>query len=192
MKVVEVRRHSLRDKEGNLSEEGRKLAQKAALTLEGNYNKIISSPSARAIQTAEAFGFKNIEKDDRFGGLPSEKITPHEGKVEETRTAKNLTLLQAYYEVPETRMILEEWGKNFLQSIISVSKELPDGGRALIVSHSGSIEPATLAALNKSSLNEIGGQFSECEGAKFFVHGDEIIRVDIIRLSMSVRSSAQS
>jgi len=184
VKVIEVRRHSLRDKEGNLSEEGRKFAQKAALTLEGNYNKIISSPSARTIQTAEAFGFKNIEKDDRFSGLPSEKITPHEGRVEETRTAKNLTLLQTYYEVPETRSILEEWGKNFLQSIISLSKELADGGRALIVSHSGSIEPATLAALNKSSLNEIGGQFSECEGAKFFIDAGIVRRVDIIRLSL--------
>ena len=45
------------------------------------------------------------------------------------------------------------------------------------------MEPAALVALNKSSLNYVGGQFSVCESAKFFIDEGKTSGVDIIRLN---------
>jgi len=183
MKVVEIRRHSIRGSDDTLSEEGRQLARKAGSTLEGKYLYCYTSPKKRAIQTLEEFGYAIFKVDERFGPLPGEKIRPFEDRAKKIVENQKLTLLEAFFEIRELHPILEGKGRELIEAARRICRELPDDGRALVVSHGGAIEPAALLALGKDfSLNVLGGELRECEGVRFFVEGDSVKRVDVIRL----------
>jgi len=183
MKVVEIRRHSIRGSDDTLSEEGRQLARKAGSTLEGKYLYCYTSPKKRAIQTLEEFGYTVFKVDERFGPLPGEKIRPFEDRAKKIVENQKLTLLEAFFEIGELHPILEEKGRELIEAVKRICRELPDDGRALVVSHGGAIEPAALLALGKDfSLNVLGGELLECEGVRFFVEGDSVKRIDVIRL----------
>jgi len=183
MKVVEIRRHSIRGSDDTLSEEGRQLASKAGSTLEGNYLRCYTSPKKRAIQTLGEFGYTLFKVDERFGPLPGEKIRPFEDRAKKMVENRKLTLLEAFFEIRELHLILEEKGREVIEAVRQICGELPDGGRALVVSHGGAVEPAALLALARGfSLNVLGGELLECEGMKFFFEGDSVKRIDVIRL----------
>lgn len=184
MKIVEIRRHSKRDAEGNLSREGKALCAKAGKTLETGYTVFISSSKPRAIQTLQAFGAAEHKVDDRFTALPGNKIARYEKKAEKKAKKKSLTLLQSYFKVKEIKRVLRKVGKDVLAAIQDVARNLSEDGKALIVSHGGTIEPAVLAAIGGDfSLKAMGGEeLKECEGAKFYFESDRLARVDVIRL----------
>jgi len=183
MKVVEVRRHSIRGSDDTLSEEGRQLARKAGSTLEGKYLYCYTSPKKRAIQTLEEFGYAMFKVDEQFGSLPGEKIRPFEDRAKKIVENRKLTLLEAFFEMRELHPILEEKGRELIEAVKRICRELPDDGRALVVSHGGAIEPAAILALGRDfSLNVLGGELLECEGVRFFVEGDSVKRIDVIRL----------
>jgi len=183
MKVVEIRRHSVRGGDDTLSEEGKQLARKAGSTLEGNYLHCYTSPKKRAIETLEEFGYTMFKVDERLGPLPGEKIRPFEDRAKKMVENRKLTLLEAFFEIKELHPILEEKGRELIEAVRQICRELPDGGRALVVSHGGDIEPAALLALGRGfSLNVLGGEFLECEGMKFFFEEDSVKRIDVIRL----------
>jgi len=183
MKVVEIRRHSIRGSDDTLSEEGRQLARKAGSTLEGKYLHCYTSPKKRAIQTLEEFGYNMFKVDERFGPLPGEKIRPFEDKAMKIVENQKLTLLKAFFEIRELHPILEEKGRELIEAVKRICRELPDDSRALAVSHGGTIEPAAILILGKDfSLNVLGGELLECEGVRFFVEGDSVKRIDVIRL----------
>ncbi len=190
MKVVEIRRHSLTGEDKNLSDEGRELAQRAkASLLRERYDLVLSSPKARCLQTAEAFGFPEPKVDERFGTLPGEKLGPYDEQVRKLMEERGLSLLEAYFALPETRKVLEEKGREVVEAIIEVASSLPEGGSAFIVSHGGTIEPAALVALGgEFDLSVLGGGLEPCEGVAFLVEGEEIKGVSIIRLPKEVRT----
>ena len=183
MKVVEVRRHSIRGSDDTLSEEGRQLARRAGSTLEGKYLYCYTSPKKRAIQTLEEFGYTIFKVDERFGPLPGDKVRPFEDSAKKIVENQKLSLLQAFFEIRELHPIMEEKGRELIEAVKRTCRELPDDGRALAISHGGSIEPAAILALGKDfSLDVLGGELLECEGVRFFVEGDSVKRIDVIRL----------
>lgn len=184
MKVVEVRRHSKRGSGDDLSEEGVELARRAKRTLEGPYFLCYSSPKWRCVRTLQELGCHEYRIDERFGPLPSERVSVHDGRVRETMNRHGVGLLEAYFEVDEVRGILKEKGAEVLQAVRDAAKTLPQGRQALAVSHGGTIEPAAIFALGRGfSLSALGGALRECEGVRFLVEDREIRRVDIIRLT---------
>jgi len=183
MKVVEVRRHSIRGSDDTLSDEGKQLARKAGSTLEGKYLCCYSSPKKRAIQTLEEFGYTVFKVDEQFGPLPGEKVRAFEDRATKIVEDQKLTLLEAFFEIRELHPIMEEKGRELIEAVKRICRELPEDGRALVVSHGGAIEPAAILALEKDfSLDVLGGELLECEGVTFFLDGDTVKRVDVIRL----------
>ena len=183
MKVVEVRRHSIRGSGDALSDEGRQLARRAQSTLEGKYKYCYTSPKKRAIETLEEFGYTIFKVDEWFGPLPGEKIRPFEDRAKKIVEDQKLTLLEAFFEIEELHPIMEEKGRELIEAVKRICRELPDDGRALVVSHGGAIEPAAILALEKGfSLEVLGGELLECEGVKFFLDGGLAKRLDVIRL----------
>jgi len=183
MKVVEVRRHSIRGSDDTLSDEGRQLAKKAGSTLEGKYLYCYTSPKKRAIQTLEEFGYTISKVDEWFGPLPGEKIRPFEDRAKKIVEDQKLTLLEAFFEIEELHPIMEEKGRELIEAVKRICRELPDDGQALVVSHGGAIEPAAILALEKGfSLEVLGGELLECEGVKFFLDRGSVKRLDVIRL----------
>lgn len=182
MKWVELRRHSLVDKEKNLTPDGIDLAKWVRAQLSLNYDVYICSPLVRCQQTMEAFGFKKYEVDEAFIVLAGERLKPIMPRVDEIIEEKGVGLLEAFFQVPEALEVIEERGGECLEGIRRVARDLPEGGSALVVSHGGTIEPAALLAKGTWDLEAIGGPLKECEGIIFKFEGDEIIDIYTARI----------
>lgn len=187
MQWVEVRRHSLRDSDGNLSMAGRELAARATRTLGGPFHAFYSSSKPRAIQTIEAMGGSNVKVDDRFGLGYVEQVAPYEHQAQIVMRQKGIGLLEAYLEVPEILAALRVVAGDVLAAVLAIAENLPEGGRALVGSHGGTIEPAVLLVLGEFNLKALGRPFAECEGARFILDQGLILGVEILRLAEAGR-----
>jgi len=66
-----------------------------------------------------------------------------------------------------------------------ISHRLPEGGRALVVSHGGILEAAALLGSSRYHLDEIGGEISFCEGVVFVFESEALKGVEVKRLPKS-------
>lgn len=181
MRSVEVRRHSKRGEGKGLSPEGRALAEKARATLAPHYDLLISSPKERAVETLEVFGFSRCQTDAAFTAInPWE---PYDAEVQSLAQQKRCIPLEACFLIPEVREHLRREGEKLLEAVRRVARCLPEGGRALIVSHGGMLEPAALLGCQQFDLKEIGGEIGFCEGVEFQFEGEQLAGVRIIKLS---------
>ncbi|HUT33378.1 MAG TPA: histidine phosphatase family protein [Planctomycetota bacterium] len=179
--IIEVRRHSLRGEGDALSPEGIELARRVAPSLTGGFHAACSSPKQRCIETLKLFGVTEYKIVPEFGLLPRD-LASHDHHVEALRSRTGCSTLQAYMAIPATHLILEQFGQEFFDKLCQFAAELPWGKNALVVSHGGSIEPAILAAMPEWTLDDVGGELKECEGALFHFHGGIFRRVELRRL----------
>jgi broad specificity phosphatase PhoE len=181
MKCVEVFRHSKRGEGKGLSEEGRELARQARMLLAPGYELCVSSPKERARETIEAFGFEKYEIDEAFTAVnPWEPFNADVSKLAEER---GISPLAACWEIPEALSYLKLQGETFLAAIKRIARRLPEGGRALIVSHGGILDAAALHGCVHYDLSELGGEIGFCEGVVFTLEGDELTEVEVRRIA---------
>jgi len=179
--IFEVRRHSIRGEGDDLSPEGIELARRAKATLLDDYHACYTSPKGRCIQTLEALGFDTYTIVPEFATLPA-KLAEFDRQVQTIRERSGCSVLEAYLTIPATRAIVDEFAEAFLAKLTELAQALPPGKNALAVSHGGSIEPAVLAAMPDWSLETMGGELRECEGARFVFDGGILRGVEIVRL----------
>ncbi|MCZ6601790.1 MAG: histidine phosphatase family protein [Planctomycetota bacterium] len=173
----------MRGPSGDLTEQGETLARETARAAPGSYDAFYSSPSPRAQQTALAFGAKTVKTDPRLGLLPGAEFVAYDAQVRALTETKRLGLLGAYLEIADLHPILRRKGEEVLDVLREIARDLPRGSCALAISHGGTIEPAVLVAMGGAfSLEAIGMEFSECEGATFEVDEDKIKLVELLRL----------
>jgi broad specificity phosphatase PhoE len=179
MKFVEVFRHSKRGEGKGLSIEGRELTLRARSLLAPNYDLCVSSPKERARETMEAFGFKNYELDEAFTAVnPWE---PFGAEVSKLAAERGTAPLAACWEIPEALSYLKLQGATFLGAVKRLARNLPEGGRALVVSHGGILEAAALEGCARYDLSELGGEIGLCEGVVFTFEGEELTGVEVRR-----------
>lgn len=185
MKVVELRRHTIRASDrssAELSPEGIKLAERVRATLEEPYELYVTSPKARARETLRVLGGKEPVEEARLGTLPFESLRAFEEELRALQS-EGMGMLGAYFAIDGCRQVLLEKAREVLEAVSEIASRLSEGGRALGVSHGGTLEPAALLALGADfELSSLGGDFSYCEGVKFYLVGERMERVDIIRL----------
>jgi len=185
MKVVEVRRHSIRKKGRGLSRKGIKLAREIAKTLDSPYDLYISSPKRRCRKTMEAFGFNAYVTDNNFSAFTYKKLKPFLSEIKETAKTLGCSSLEACFKLSATAKIMKSAGRAYLRALREVATKLPDGGKALIVSHSWAIEPAAIVAMKKTDLSDIGGKLKFCEGVLFYFNGNRLVNVEMKRIKAS-------
>jgi broad specificity phosphatase PhoE len=180
MKFVEVFRHSKRGEGKGLSQEGRELARQARVLLAEHYDLCVSSPKERARETLEAFGFDWYEVDEAFTAVnPWE---PFDAQVAQLAKDRGIIPLAACWEIPEALSTLKMQGETFLSAVKRIARKLPDGGRALVVSHGGILEAAALHGCARYELAELGGEIAFCEGVVFNLDGENLAGVGVKRL----------
>jgi broad specificity phosphatase PhoE len=183
MKFVEVFRHSKRGEGKGLSQEGRDLAQRARALLAPHYDFCVSSPKQRARETLEAFGFNRYEVDKALAAVnPWE---PFDAQITRLAQARGVTPLTACWEHPDALNCLRLHGATFLGALKRISNRLPEGGRALVVSHGGILEAAALLRCARYHLDEIGGEIGFCEGVVFIFENEALKGVELKRLRKS-------
>lgn len=183
MKYVEVFRHSRRGDGKGLSEEGRALARRARELLRPYYDLFVSSPKDRARETLEVFGFERFEVDEAFTAVnPWE---PFDDQVSNLSKERGITPLAACWEIPAALNYLRFEGETFLGAVKRLARRLPEGGRALVVSHGGILEAAALHGCSRYHLDELGGEIGLCEGVVFVLEGERLMGVEVKRLAKS-------
>jgi broad specificity phosphatase PhoE len=183
MKFVEVFRHSKRGESKGLNEEGRELARRARTLLASHYDLCVSSPKERARETLEAFGFPSYEMDEAFTAVnPWE---PFDEQVTKLAKEKGITPLAACWYFPEALRFLRFEGETFLGAIHRIARKLPEGGRALVVTHGGILEAAALFGCPRYALDALGGEISFCEGIVFRIEGESLAGIEVKRMPSS-------
>lgn len=169
-KIIEHYRHALRSKPSpHLNAEGVRIARKLGERL-SSYDLVITSPKKRAVETAVAMGFA-VEK--------TVKILKDIPRDVETKISYQLgfsAFAETIPEEPSVQAYLETL-RGFHSRIL---EKVPDGGRALLVSHGGLVEWCALAVFPKAA--EWGGPLDKCEGIRLVFEGEKCVEGSPIRL----------
>jgi len=177
MRVIEHRRHTMRVKPGaHLSQAGVDLARQVGSTM-GHYDLVVTSPVARAFETAIAMGFAVDERWPTLGPPPQavhDEANWEKGCAEYARAA-HLGGATAHY--------LTVLAKQFL----ALAHRLPEGGRALIVSHGGVVEAATVACLSDKDYLGWDTSSDYCEGVRLYLVDGRFSDAEVLRLNPSDR-----
>ncbi|MGA8709818.1 MAG: histidine phosphatase family protein [Thermoplasmata archaeon] len=172
MRVLEHRRHSRRDPAGiHLNREGLELARRIAPTL-GRFDRVVTSPKPRALETAEALGFSvdallpelAMMPDDV--GLPIDELHPR-SFADYVRFVGRSEAMADYAQTQATLMREE-------------LERLPDGGRLLLVSHGGIIEFGAAGARPGDAMTW-GEPVGYLEGIRLTLSRGEWVRGEVLR-----------
>ena len=150
MRTLELRRHTIRDpREDRLSEEGRAQAESIGRTGGHAYTTVFVSPAQRAAETA-AWILRGAG-----GQLPDHSVIP------------GLAGQDASGGSPE----------GMAAGIRALMAQIPDGGRALAVSHTPFVERAAFGLTG----TQVDG-FSPGEGIAVTMHEDGRVTIEELRL----------
>lgn len=172
MRYVEHRRHTMRTQPGtHLSQAGVTLARRVGEGL-GPFERVVTSHLDRAPETAIAMGFAVDERLEALATMDDAVNT--EVNWEDGFPAWSRALRQGR---AAARFCAEQ-----AALLAGIARSLPDGGRALVISHGGIIEAGAVAALPNADHAAWGGHLSYCEGVLLTYDGDHCIDVALLRL----------
>jgi phosphohistidine phosphatase SixA len=149
VKQLELRRHARRNPASDaLSAEGRSQAERLGAAAAATYARVFVSPARRAAETAAWF-LRGAGQQ-----LPDHSVVPGLGGQDETGGSAD----------------------GMAAGVRALLGQLPDGGRALAISHTPFVERAA------AGLGHPVDAFRECEGILVTQHGDGGIVVEELRL----------
>ena len=182
MRTVELRRHAERDANEDLTAKGLEQCEAAKRTLEFPYDAYAVSPAKRAKLTMQRLGGGPSIEELRLAPRPRPPFEAFARSHQELMAA-GMDAVTAWYAIPGANPALAEVGRVALEAVLGIAAKLADGGRALAVSHGGTIEPFVVAGLGRAYPSIFGNrELGYCEGVKAQVLDGRVVRVDVIRL----------
>jgi broad specificity phosphatase PhoE len=172
MRILEVRRHTIRSfSSPHISQDGVDLARRVGEGL-GKFDRVVTSTLPRAFETAIAMGYAVDEQIEQLS-LMSEEVQAvvqwNAGYAAWAKSAANNPVVELY-----TQALAELWR--------SIARALPEGGRALIISHGGIVEAGTVGCLPPTARTTYCPACSYCEGVRLTFDGDAVATVEILRV----------
>lgn len=172
MKIIEVRRHSIRDRlSQDLSEQGRALARFIAEEI-GPFQRVVTSRIPRAFQTAVAMGFNVDEQLDLLNtyGDAVEAEIPWPASFNE-------------YTLPVLRGgASTRYAERLVEFYTQLAQSLPEDGRALVITHGGVVEIGAVACFPSGDHAAWGEYIECCEGVRMFWDAGKCLVVEVIRI----------
>ena len=173
MRVLEHRRHSRRDPAGiHLNSVGVELARRIAPTI-GRFDRVVTSPKPRAIETAEALGFKVDAVLPELGVMPDDVGLA----VDELHPRS----FADYVRLTERSEAMAEYAHQQEALMREEVRRLREGGRLLMVSHGGIIEFAAAASRPRDAL-AWGEPVGYLEGIRLTYSRGEWVRGEVLRV----------
>ena len=172
MRYLEVRRHTMRKQPGiHLSQEGVTLARRIGDTI-GPFDRVVTSTLERAFETAIAMGFAVDEQVELLAQM-GEGVD-----AEVDWSAGFAAFAAAIARGGATARFAAELAALW-REIVSA---LPDGGRALVISHGGIVEAGAIGCLPGADHASWGRGLDYCEGVRLGFDGEQFASVEILRL----------
>lgn len=172
MKILEVRRHSIRSAgSDHLNQKGVTLARKIGQEI-GPFEFTATSTLPRAFETAIAMGFAVDEQ--------KELLNTYGSAVE--REAPWPMPFFHYSEIVKQDGAAAKYAYKLVDYYTAIMERLDSGASALTVSHGGVVELGVVACLPDMDFSTWGDAVQYCEGARLFwddgrfTHG-EVLRV---------------
>lgn len=175
MRILEIRRHTMRAKPGqHLTQVGVTLARRIGNGM-GPFNRVITSTVPRAFETAIAMGFAVHEELDELAQIPDRADAELHWPASFSEIAKAIRRGGAASKFAAAQA--ELWRQ--------IAAELPTGGRALIISHGGIVEAGAVACLPDADHASWGAHCDYCEGVRLAFDGRRFVSGEILRVPPS-------
>jgi broad specificity phosphatase PhoE len=172
MHTLEIRRHTHRHiPQPHLSQIGVDLARRAGEGL-GRFDRVMTSPAPRAFETAIAMGYAVDEQIEQLGML-SDAVT-----AVIQWNAGYTTWRKAAHNSP----VVAQYTQTLAGVLRSTVHALPDGGRALIISHGGIVEASVIGCLTAGTRLADDAPCGYCEGARLTFDGEAVVNVEMLRV----------
>lgn len=173
MRTLEHRRHGRREPAGvHLTPEGRSQARHVGRTLP-RFDRVVTSPKPRAVETAEAMGFRVDAELPGLGQMPDDVGI----QVDELlpRTFADYVGLVGRSET------MRDYGRGQEELWRSELDRVPDGGRLLLISHGGIIEFGAATAAG-SRARGWGPVLGHLEGVRLTHDGRRWVHAEVLRV----------
>ncbi|MGV9534726.1 histidine phosphatase family protein [Streptosporangium sandarakinum] len=183
MRWLDVRRHSLtkkgamRGRGSHLSADGIALARFIGSGV-GPYERVVTSSSPRAIETAVAMGFAVDDTVEMPSGYVSEEIPRH---AQWDWTEPYLQIADIIRKGRTAAAVAETHRAIWAETVNGVA----EGGSALLVGHGGAIELALVACLPDASHDTWGTPFAHCDGVRLGFTDGHFVSVEFHRVRQS-------
>lgn len=172
MKILEIRRHSIRSTGGDhLNQKGVALARKVGQGL-GPFNFVSTSTLPRAFETAIAMGFAVHEQNTL--------MNTYGGAVE--REAPWPMPFHHYDEIVKQDGEAARYAYQLMDYYTGILDRLDDGGSALVVNHGGVVELGVVASLPDVDFLPWGDAVEYCEGARLYWDDGRFTRGEVLRV----------
>jgi len=173
MKWVELRRHAERAKPSERLTPAGKAAAAALGRSADLFDVVVSSSRRWATETAAAMGFPIAGTDPVWASL-------WEGFDDRDPPLRSFGDFQAAFK-SETNA--KTFGTRLVDAVRRLADALPDGGRALVITHGGLPELAAAAARPDDTALSSEAMLERLEGVAFEFEADRIVGIRILRNS---------
>ena len=177
MRILEVRRHSLVKDHVHLSQAGVDLARRVGAA-SGPFDRVVTSRITRTLETAVAMGFA---VDEQLEVL--RKIEPNVWA--EVGHHERWAWQEPF--VGFARLVGEggataRLGRVQAAAWREIVRGVPEGGRALVISHGRVIESGAVTCFPHADHASWGAPFGKCEGLRLAYEGDIWSGVELLRV----------
>jgi broad specificity phosphatase PhoE len=171
MKILEIRRHSIRSQPGDhLSQIGVALARDVGQAI-GPFERVVTSTLPRAFETAIAMGFAVDEQ--------SELMSTYGNDV--NHEAPWPMSFANYAKVIKRGGAAMKYAARLAKYYAGIMKSVSDGNAALAINHGGVVEMSVVGCLPDFDFSSWGGSVAYCEGARLF-WDKKFIRAEEVRV----------
>jgi len=175
MPVLEVRRHSLVKDHVHLSQAGIDLARRVGASI-GPFHRVVTSTITRTLETAIAMGSAVDEQLAVLGEIPRD-VWDEVGHHERWRW-------------DEPFVAFARLGRAQAGARRAIGGDLPEDGRALIISHGRVVEAGAVTCFPQADHAPWGPPFGTCEGLQLTYVGDAWTAPKLLRLAGQPPASA--
>jgi broad specificity phosphatase PhoE len=173
MKIIEVRRHSLRAKPGeHLNQSGVTLARLVGQTL-GPFDRVVTSTRPRAFETAIAMGFAVDAQIELLStsGDDVEREVPWPQPF------------GAYAKAMYLGGAATRYGHQLADYYVDLANYLANDRAALVINHGGVLELGVVAAFPDADYESWGEAADYCEGVRLFWDDVKCVNAELLRVS---------
>jgi broad specificity phosphatase PhoE len=173
MKMIEIRRHSMRSKPGDhLSQAGVTLARRIGENI-GPFEQVVTSTLPRAFETAIAMGFavdKQVELMSTYGpSVEAEVSWPQP--------------FAAYARAVRFGNAAARYANDLAEYYTGLANALNENGSALVINHGGVVELGVVASFPDTDYESWGEAVDYCEGARLFWHKGKFANAELLKVS---------
>ena len=178
MRYLEVRRHSKRSRPNqHLNQWGVALARGLGTQL-GPFDRVVTSPLPRCVETAVAMGFAVDETIDQLAG--KDRLGESFPAMEQVDWSIGCAVFQPLIAADEALAAFVATQAEVWRSVV---EQLPKGGQALLIGHGGAFLDGTAVYCLPEFDHATWGAVSRyCEGIRLHFDGERFSGAEILKV----------